>query len=277
MLLRDIRAVALVAVVVAVSGCGSGGSYVSTSLGKEHHIEPAVNRISEGKRHEDGDAGMQRDVAEIGRALAIGDFDAAKRQATGLLKRQPNSFEAHTYLAVALDKSGDSAGAGKHYLRATELAPKNGGVLGNYGIWLCEQGRAGESLDWFDRALALPGYADSPVILANSGACASTVGQQERAERDLHRAVELDPTNPVALGSLAERKFRAGDAFEARAFSERRLAAAPADPKALLLASQIEQKLGDSASAARYVSRLKTEFPDAPEARNSVMGDGGRQ
>ena len=129
----------------------------------------------------------------------------------------------------------------------------------------------------FDRALASPGYADSPVILANSGACAGKAGQQQRAERDLRRAIELDPENPVALAALAQREFGAGNAFGARAFSERRLAAAPADPKTLLLASQIEQKLGDSAAAARYVSRLKAEFPDAPEARNSTMGDGGRQ
>ena len=115
------------------------------------------------------------------------------------------------------------------------------------------------------------------MILANSGACAGKAGQQQRVERDLRRAIELDPENPVALAALAQREFGAGNAFGARAFSERRLAAAPADPKTLLLASQIEQKLGDSAAAARYVSRLKAEFPDAPEARNSTMGDGGRQ
>jgi type IV pilus assembly protein PilF len=115
------------------------------------------------------------------------------------------------------------------------------------------------------------------MLLANAGACAMQAGDPLRAERDLRRAIELDPENAVALGALARKAFRAGNAFEARAFSERRLAAAPADAKALLLASQIEQKLGDSAAAARYVSRLKAEFPDAQEARNSTMGDGGGQ
>ena len=52
-----------------------------------------------------------------------------------------------------------------------------------------------------------------------------------RAERDLRRAIELDPSNAVALAALAQREFRAGRCFEARAFSERRLAAAPADPQ----------------------------------------------
>lgn len=273
---RNTLALVLISTLSALAGCG-GKSFVTTSLGKQHHVEPAVNRISESKRDRNGEAGTQRDLAEIRQLLSTGNFNAAKRQASDLVKRQPNSSDAHTYLAVALDKSGEAAAAGGHYLRATELAPANGGVVGNYGIWLCAQGRAEESLGWFDRALALPNYSNSPVILANAGACASKIDQQQRAGRDLRRAIELDPGNPVALGALAEREFKAGNAFEARAFSERRLAAAPADPRALLLASQIEQKLGDSLAAARYVSRLRAEFPDAPEARNSANGDGGRQ
>ena len=276
--LRNALAVLLAIAAVAAAGCGDK-SYVRTSLGKQHYVEPAVNRISEksDKRNRDNAAALERDLAVILRYLSSGDFDAAKRHANDLVKRRPDSVAAHTYLAVALDRSGDSAGAGKHYLRAAELGPDNGGALGNYGIWLCGQGHVADSLAWFDRALAVPGYADSSVVLGNSGTCAGKAGQQQRAERDLRRAIAIDPENPVALAALAQREFGAGNAFEARAFSERRLAAAPADPKALLLASQIEQKLGDSTAAARYVSRLKAEFPDAPEARNSAMGDGGRQ
>jgi type IV pilus assembly protein PilF len=277
MRLRDALVPALCVALLAVGGCG-GGSYVRTSLGRDHHIEPAVNRISEKKDKARDEAAIeQRALVEVARNLAEGDFPAAKRSASAILKRHPGSVDAHTYLAIALDETGDAAGAAAHYLRATELAPTNGGVLGNYGIWLCEQGRAVESLSWFDRALALPSYKDSSLIVANAGVCAGKAGQPQRAEQALRRAVELDPQNSLALGALAEREFRAGDAFEARAFSERRLAVAPADAKALLLASQIEQKLGDSSAAERYVSRLKTEFPDAPEARNSAIGDGGRQ
>ncbi|GAB3094630.1 tetratricopeptide repeat protein [Lysobacter terrae] len=279
MLPRKALAAAVVTLAVAIGGCGADGPYVRTSLGKAHHVEPAVNRISEPKDHKSkgGDAEMQRDLAEMQRFVAEGNFGAVKQVASAALKRAPASVEAHTYLAVALDHSGDSPDAGSHYQRAAELAPGNGAVVGNYGIWLCEQGRAAEGLGWLDRAVGLPGGGDSALILANAGTCAGKAGQTQRAERDLRRAIQLDPESPIALGALAEQEFAAGNALEARAFSERRLATAPADAKALLLASQIEQKLGDSSAAARYVSRLRAEFPDAPEARSSAMGDGGRQ
>ena len=70
----------------------------------------------------------------------------------------------------------------------------------------------------------------------------------------------------VALAAMAEEAMRQGNYLDARAFSERRLAAAPATPTALELASRIEDKLGDSVAAARYVQRLKTEFPQAGNA-----------
>jgi type IV pilus assembly protein PilF len=84
----------------------------------------------------------------------------------------------------------------------------------------------------------------------------------------------VDPANVVALSAMAEREFRAGRAFEARAFSERRLAAGAPDRRALELASQIEEKLGDKVAAAKYVRRIMVEFPAEPD---SVSGDGTKR
>lgn len=197
------------------------------------------------------------------RELARGNLDAAEMQARKALKHQANSADAYTLLAVVAERRGRSTEAGAHYQRAAELAPANGGALNNYGAWLCSNGRAAESLPWFDKALAAPGYQTPGAALANAGACAGQGGQPGRVERDLRAAIGFDPENPVALGALAEHEFRAGRYMDARAFSQRRLSAAPADARALLLASQIEDKLGDTAAAARYVRRLREEFPGA--------------
>lgn len=272
--MRRPEALSLLLVVAAAGGCGGDKGYVRTSIDSERGFERTAHEVRASDRHRRDDVRFR--LQQIQGHLAAGEFARARREASAAVKQDPDSADAHTVLAVALDHTGDAGSAGRHYLRATELAPASGAALGNYGAWLCAQGRAGESLAWFDRAVAAPGYPNRAMALANAGVCAGKAGRDALAERHLRHAIELDPANAVALAALARREFSAGRAFEARAFSERRLAAAPADPQALLLASQIEQKLGDSAAAARYVARLKMEFPDASEARNSAPGDGGR-
>lgn len=205
-------------------------------------------------------------------ALTQGDLEAAGKAADQAIKTAPNVAIAHTLSAIVAERNGDSAKAGKHYRRALDLEPDEGGMANNYGTWLCTNGRAKESLEWFDRAIADPRYRTPAVAMANSGACAVDAGDDARAETYLVGALQIDPVNPVALAAMADREFRVGDAFRARAFSQRRLAAAPADQRSLILASQIEQKLGDKEAAERYVERLRAEFPGSPGSGKEEIG-----
>lgn len=181
-----------------------------------------------------------------------------------VLKKTPNSIDALMFLGVIQQGQGNLA-AGDTYRRTAELAPQRGDVLNNYGAWLCGNGKAAESLAWFDRALGDQTYAPAPA-LANAGGCALQAGQPERAVRDLRKALDLEPTNAYALESMARYEVQRKGFFEARAFVERRLAAAPATASVLQLAIQIEQGLGDMVAAGRYQQRLVKEFPDAATA-----------
>ena len=264
----------LVLAVVAAAGCGKP-AYVRTSVEGQRQFTRTATEVHVSDKHKGDSAQVQRNLLLAQESLAKGDYAAAERAAADVLKQDARSIDGQTVMAAVQMHKGNRAAAGGYYRQAVELAPGNPMVLNNYGLWLCAQGQARESLAAFDRALA--GARDQPTVLANAGVCAEQAGDEGRAERDLRQSVSLDPGNAKALGALARREFVAGNAFEARAFSERRLAAAPADPRALLLASQIEEKLGDTAAAARYVARLKMEFPGAPEARGSTTGDGVRQ
>ncbi len=144
--------------------------------------------------------------------------------------------------------------------------PTDGVHLNNYGAWLCGNGQPAESLAWFDRALADAGYPDRADALANAGRCALRAGQLPMAETRLRAALQLAPAHLVALASMAELAYGAGRDMEARAFSERRLAAAPPDRDALLLAARIEDRLGDAAAAAGYRQRL-ARLPSDSNAR----------
>ena len=214
----------------------------------------------------DSQATKQRLAAQDRLSLAsqrfqAGDLVAAEREASAALKINPASDTANTLLALVQDRQGNSQKAGAYYKRAAELAPSQGVALNNYGAWLCSNGYPAEALVWFDRAIAAPGYGSPASALANAGGCALKVGQYERAQRDLRQALSLDPVNVYALASMAESEYRQSRYFEARAFSERRLEAAPASATALQMASDIEEKLGDKAAANRYIQRLRAEFP----------------
>jgi len=219
------------------------------------------------------DPGARRRLAAMDRValaedrLRAGDLAAAEAQARAAVELESGVAGAHTVLGLVADRRGDAAAAGRHYARAAELAPRRGSALNNYAAWLCRNGRQADSLPMFNQALRDPGYDTPAIALANAGACALDAGRTAEAERDLRKALELDPENPTALEAMARLSFQGGDYLQARGFSQRRLATAPATGRVLLLASQIEQKLGDSTAMARYVQRLKAEFPDTQAPR----------
>lgn len=187
-----------------------------------------------------------------GAALRRGDLDSAEAQVRSALKIDPKSADAYTVLAVIAGQRGQSDLSGKHYAKAVQLAPGDGDALNNYGAWLCANGRAAESLAQFTAALQDPGYATPAAALGNAGACALRAGQAGLAEENLRRALQFDPNNVAALGAMAQLRFNQAQFLDARAFMQRRLVAAPADPDSLLLAAQIEDRMGDAAAAARY-------------------------
>ncbi|MDQ3617639.1 MAG: type IV pilus biogenesis/stability protein PilW [Pseudomonadota bacterium] len=263
----------LLLVCLCASGC-SRLTFVRPSVERQDYqrVAPEYNVSDSRATKQAASARVSTSMAR--QHLTQGDLVAAEKLARQALDADPRSEQAHTLLAVIHDRQGNRGKAGEHYRRATELAPGSGAALNNYGTWLCGMGRADESLEWFDRALADNAYRTPAAALANGGACALQAGVDDRAETYSRAAIEIDPGNPVALATLSARAFQNGRALEARAFSERRLAAAPADAQALLLASQIEEKLGDTDAAARYVQRLRAEFP---KSSGSGTGDDGRQ
>lgn len=198
--------------------------------------------------------------------LASGDVVGALSAAQRAVKVDPGSAEGHSLAGLSLDALGRSGEAGQHHRRAAEIAPAQGAFANNYGTWLCSNGQPAEALPWFERAWTSAGYQTPAVALTNAGSCALRAGQLDRASGWLRQAVGIQPQSGVALKALAEVELKRGRALEARAFIERRLAIAPVDAESLLLASQIEKQLGDMAASARYVHRMRAEFPRIPEA-----------
>jgi type IV pilus assembly protein PilF len=206
-----------------------------------------------------------------GIALQRGDLAGAEAQARSALKIEPKSADAYTVLAVVAGQRGQVDAAGGYYAKAVQLAPGRGDVLNNHGAWLCAHGRAAESLAQFDAALRDPAYATPAAALGNAGACALRAGQVAKADENLRRALQIDPNNVAALGATAQLRFNQGQYLDARAFMQRRLVAAPADRDTLLLAAQIEERMGDAAAAARYRGLVQGSNP-SPQGNGDTDG-----
>lgn len=262
---HELTLLLLIATVLVTAGCGTGSR--NAKAGKVKRIESVAPRYDV----RDDPATRQRLARQEKLGLAVNrlqgnDIAAADALVREVIKQDPRLADAYTVQALVRDRQGDAAGAGEAYRKAAELAPDQGDTLNNYGAWLCGNGFAAEALVWFDRALAAPNYRTPAAALANAGGCALQSGQGERAASDLDKALQLDPTNAYALESMARYQVSQRHYFEARAFNERRLAAAPATASVLQLAIQIEQGLGDKAAASRYQQRLVQEFPQTSTA-----------
>lgn len=258
---RPERLLLLAVATLLVAGCGHGRD---TRAGKIRDVEQGAPYYD---LRDDKQARTRMQYLELlrlsGDRLGRHAFDDAVKYARSAQKLLPRVADAYTIEAVVEGQRGNTAAAGALYRKAAELAPEQGDVLNNYGAWLCGNGFPAEALVWFDRALADPAYGLRADALANAGGCALEAGQRERAGQDLRQALALSPQNAYALESMARHEYALGHYFEARAFYQRRLAAAPATASVLQLAIQIEERLGDGNAASRYLQRLRQEFPSA--------------
>ncbi|ADV27243.1 type IV pilus biogenesis/stability protein PilW [Pseudoxanthomonas suwonensis 11-1] len=244
-----------------LAGCARPATVKSPKIRGAERIAP-VYKLGDGadtKRR----VQFRDTVGLAAQRLAAGDLAEAERLARRALSLDASVADGHTLMGAIESARGNHQAAGGYYRKAAELAPNDGDVLNNYGAWLCANGFAAESLVWLDRAMAAPTAGSRASALANAGACALRSGQSERAEQDLRKALELEPSHPGALEQMATLAYGQGRLMQARAFAERRLAAAPADASVLQLAVRIEQGLGDRVAASRYQQRLREEFPQA--------------
>lgn len=105
------------------------------------------------------------------------------------VERSPGKVRPRIQLARAASGRGGEASA---ILREAEQRfPENADVANEYGRVLLGEGKAGEALGKFGRALAIE--PSNPMFLNNRGVALWLLGQVEPAQADFRRALERDP------------------------------------------------------------------------------------
>jgi Tfp pilus assembly protein PilF len=111
----------------------------------------------------------------------------------------PDSYNAHTNLAVVLHSRGDNDGAEGHYRAALVINPDGTEALRNFGVLLSNTGRPAEALPYLQRWLAR--NPDQAAAYANLAITLQLVGRYEEAVA-LYRArlaVDDTPAQQAAL------------------------------------------------------------------------------
>lgn len=107
----------------------------------------------------------------------------------------------HGNLGRLAEQRGDAVAAETHYRAALAASPDDLLALLGLGNAAARQRRYDEALALYQRASAA--HPGSPEALANVGAAELALGNAKDGERDLRRALALDPEQPQAKRNLA--------------------------------------------------------------------------
>ncbi len=199
--------------------------------------------------------------------LQHGNFEVAEAKLKRALQQDPKLGEAHHYLAELYRRTDRTDLAKDSYRKALQYSPDDMSLQNNFAVFLCDKTDYQEAIEIFARVATTRDYNRPDDALTNAGLCALRIPDVKLAERYIRQALQLNKKQPKALYEMARLSFDQQEYFRARAFIERYASVAPHSPQSMLLAAQIEWKLGDRQAVEDYANRLQTEFPDADENR----------
>lgn len=212
----------------------------------------------------------RRNAAQINTQLGVnyarqGQYDLAVEKLQRAIERQADYAPAHSALAVIYQARGESEAAEKEYRRALALDSNDPTVKNNFGVFLCERGKADEARRYFMDVVNDVRYPTPEEAWTNAGICAKKQNP-ELAERDFREALRVKPDYRDALAQMAVLSFEKQDFLRARAFLQRYDLKLSATPELLSVAARTEMALGDREGANEFARRIVQEFPESKEA-----------
>lgn len=244
-----------IALFMLLAGCASKGDGEQTSSQRARGIATIHTELSAAYY---GRAQYAIALQELGVALQADPTYAPGYNVRGLIR-----------MALHEDEQAEV-----DFKRSIKLDPNYSDAHNNFGWFLCQRGRAKESVSQFLEALKNPLYATPEVAYANAGLCALKAGEPTAAESYLQRALILRPDMPEALYGFADVSFAKADYASAKAYLLRfQQSAQDLDAEQLWLAVRIERKMRDRNSEASYAMQLSKRFPDSREAQLLQMGE----
>ena len=215
------------------------------------------------------------DAAELNYQLGAryyqnGKYDLARDRLLLAIELQPKMAVAHTTLGMTYEALDNLRLATESYKNAVRVAPRDFDVQNAYAVFLCRQRDFDGAREYFEKAAEHPKNDNAERTLTNAGLCMAQKPDAAEAERLFRAALDRRATYGEALLQMCLLKFRAEEYMSSRAFLQRLMSSNPSTPGILLLAAEIEGKLGNERGREEYVNQLLRQFPESPEARKAL-------
>jgi tetratricopeptide (TPR) repeat protein len=167
------------------------------SLGENQQATEQLRLYRQGLEDQHNKALAASKAGQGDKEMAAGDPGKAVTLYREALAATPNDAQVTFKLAVALDKTGDTAGEREALEKAIQINPDLAEAQNQMGFLASQSGDTSGAEKHFRAAVrAAPGFTEAWVNLA------ATLGLQSRfseAQEAVSSALELDPTNPQAL------------------------------------------------------------------------------
>jgi type IV pilus assembly protein PilF len=177
----------------------------------------------------------------------------------------PDLVDAFSVRALIFMDLGEVQLAEDNFTRALQLAPNDSEIANNYGWFLCQNGRAKQSMAYFERVLKDPAYTTPVKAFHNAGVCSLRIKDVENAERYFMLAFREQPANPSINANLAKIFYDKGEYEKAKFYINRVVKAEILAADVLWLAIKIENKLGDQLAVSSLATQLRRRHPNSKE------------
>jgi len=194
-----------------------------------------------------------------------GQMNVALDEVKLALQTDPDSSDAYSMAGLIYLNLGETRLADEHLSRALRLAPNDPDLSNNYGWFLCQNGRAPQSIAYFESAIRNKAYQSPAKALNNAGTCSLILKDPVAADQYFNQAFRYDPSNPTTNANLSRVNYERGDFERARFYITRITNADVLSAEVLWLAIKIERKMGDRVAEASFVNQLRRRFPNSNE------------
>jgi type IV pilus assembly protein PilF len=225
-----------------------------------------------------GEVGDPRNRAKIHTELAAlyyarGNMAVALEELRIATAADPNYAIAHSMFGLVYMELRENQLAQASFERALRLSPNDPDINHNYGWFICQTGRAADSIKYFLQAIRNPLYPAPWRSYAAAGTCSLRNNNDKDAEEFFQRALKLEPDEPASLLQLGQIRYRQGSLEEARRLVSRFNKLVEPTPESLWLALRVERKLGERVAESSYATQLRRRFPGSREYQQLQRGE----